>query len=201
MNADVPSIERIYMAKSFDSLIRRTTTNRTRRRAAKRTQELLGELLVIELHQLAGKSQREIAATLGIKQPSIAKLEKQSDMQISTLEKIVQALGANWKCLPAFPKVRSRSDDSEGIGEGRSLPTLEKCNCSDRRVFQRNRQRHRVGISTLHRRLGQLSGRRNRKRRLITCDALQTGDRQAKPLVAVANLDTITAEPEPQQRN
>jgi transcriptional regulator with XRE-family HTH domain len=92
------------MAKSFDALVRRTTTKRTRERAAKRTQELLGELLVSELRQLAGKSQREIAAALGIKQPSIAKIEKQSDMQISTLEKIVKALGGELEVVARFPK-------------------------------------------------------------------------------------------------
>jgi len=92
------------MAKSFDSLVRRTTTKRTRDRAAKRTKELLGELLVSELRQAAGKSQREVAATLGIKQPSIAKIEKQTDMQISTLEKIVKALGGELEVVARFPK-------------------------------------------------------------------------------------------------
>jgi transcriptional regulator with XRE-family HTH domain len=92
------------MAKSFDALVRRTTSKRTRQRAAKRTRELLAELLVSELRQLAGKSQREIAETLGIKQPSIAKLEKQSDMQISTLRKIVKALGGELEVFARFPK-------------------------------------------------------------------------------------------------
>lgn len=92
------------MAKSFDSLVRRHTTKRTRALAAKRTNDLLGELLVSELRRLAGKSQREVAATLGIKQPSIAKLEKQSDMQISTLQKIVKALGGELDIVARFPK-------------------------------------------------------------------------------------------------
>jgi len=81
------------MAKSFDQLVRRTTTRRTRQRAAKQTQELLAELPVSQLRLVLGKSQRELAAMLGIKQPSIAKLEKQSDMQISTLRTIIHALG------------------------------------------------------------------------------------------------------------
>ncbi len=92
------------MAKSFDSLVRRNTSKRTRGRAAKRTTELLGELLVSELRQLAGKSQREIAVALGIKQPSIAKIEKQDDMQISTLRRIVEALGGELEVVARFPK-------------------------------------------------------------------------------------------------
>jgi plasmid maintenance system antidote protein VapI len=92
------------MAKSFDDLVKRTTTKRTRAKAARRAQELLGELLLSELRRLAGKSQRQVADTLGIKQPSLSKLEKQSDMQVSTLRKIVKALGGELEVLAKFPK-------------------------------------------------------------------------------------------------
>jgi transcriptional regulator with XRE-family HTH domain len=92
------------MAKTFDELVKRTTTKKTRARAARRTQELLAELLLSEVRQLAGKSQRQVAEALGIKQPSLSKLEKQSDMQISTLQKIVKALGGELEVLAKFPK-------------------------------------------------------------------------------------------------
>jgi transcriptional regulator with XRE-family HTH domain len=91
------------MAKSFDALVMRTTNKRTRERAARRAQELLDEMLVSELRHLAGKSQREIAAILGIKQPSLSKLEKQSDMQISTLRGIIAALGGELEIVARFP--------------------------------------------------------------------------------------------------
>jgi plasmid maintenance system antidote protein VapI len=91
------------MAKSFDDLVERTTTKRTRQQATRRTQELLGELLVSELRTMAGKSQRELAKILGIKQPSLSKLENQSDMQISTLRRIVQALGGELEVVARFP--------------------------------------------------------------------------------------------------
>ena len=92
------------MAKSFDALVERTTTKRTRQRAARRTEELLGEMLVSELRQMAGKSQRELAKSLGIKQPSLSKLEKQSDIQISTLRRIVKALGGELEVVARFPR-------------------------------------------------------------------------------------------------
>ena len=92
------------MAKSFDELVKRTTTKKTQAKAARRTQELLGELLLSEVRQLAGKSQQEVADTLGMKQPSLSKLEKQADMQISTLRKIVKALGGELEVLARFPK-------------------------------------------------------------------------------------------------
>jgi transcriptional regulator with XRE-family HTH domain len=92
------------MAKSFDELVKRTTTKKTQAKASRRTQELLGELLLSEVRQLAGKSQQEVAETLGMKQPSLSKLEKQADMQISTLRKIVKALGGKLEILARFPK-------------------------------------------------------------------------------------------------
>src|SRR5476651_2145452 len=92
------------MAKSFDELVKRTATKKTQAKAARRAQELLGELLLSEVRQLAGKSQKEVAETLGMKQPSLSKLEKQADMQISTLRKIVKALGGELEVLARFPK-------------------------------------------------------------------------------------------------
>jgi DNA-binding XRE family transcriptional regulator len=104
------------MAKSFDELVKRTTTKRTRDKAAKRTQELLGELLLSECRQMAGKSQQEVADLLGIKQPSLSKLEKQRDMQISTLQKIVAALGGELEVLARFPKGTVRIEQFDPPG-------------------------------------------------------------------------------------
>lgn len=91
------------MAKSFDALVNRTTNKRTRQRAARRTRELLDEMLVGELRKLAGKTQGQVAKA-GIKQPSLSKLEKQSDMQISTLQRIVRALGGELEMVAQFPQ-------------------------------------------------------------------------------------------------
>lgn len=92
------------MAKSFDALVKRTTTRRVRGLAKGRARELLGELLLSEIRRQAGKSQGEVARALGIKQPSLSKLEKQSDMQVSTLRKIVKALGGRLEVIARFPK-------------------------------------------------------------------------------------------------
>jgi transcriptional regulator with XRE-family HTH domain len=92
------------MAKSFDAMVKQTTTKRTRQRAARRTQELLRELLLSEIRELAGKSQQQVADAIGIRQPSLSKLERQSDMQISTLQRIVKALGGKLEVIARFPK-------------------------------------------------------------------------------------------------
>lgn len=101
------------MAKSFDALVNRTTSKRTRQRAARRTQELLQDLLLSEIRQMAGKSQQQVADELGIKQPSLSKLERQSDMQISTLQRIVKALGGRLEVIAKFPKGTVRIEQFE----------------------------------------------------------------------------------------
>lgn len=120
------------MAKSFDALVKRTTTKTTRERASVRTRELLGELLVGELRQAVGKSQRELAKLLGIKQPSLSKLENQSDIQVSTLQKIVRALGGELDLVARFPtgSVRLRQYGSEYRGTTRRGTSKQKVRVS-----------------------------------------------------------------------
>lgn len=51
-----------------------------------RYQELKQEVEGLrELRQIAGKAQADIASALNIKQPSVSKIEKQTDMYLSTL--------------------------------------------------------------------------------------------------------------------
>lgn len=90
------------MAKSFDQLVKRTTTKKTRERAADRARQLIGEMLLSEVRKSTGKSQQQVAEALGIKQPSLSKLEKQSDMQISTLKRIIETLGGELEILARF---------------------------------------------------------------------------------------------------
>ena len=104
------------MAKTFDELVRRTTTKATRERAARRSRELLAELLLSEVRRLAGKSQRELAGALGIKQPSLSKLESQDDMQISTLQRIIEALGGELHLLARFPQATVRARQFDRLG-------------------------------------------------------------------------------------
>jgi transcriptional regulator with XRE-family HTH domain len=116
------------MAKSFDQLVNRTTTKKTRAKAARRTRELLGGLLLSEMRGLTGKTQRQVAAALGIKQPSLSKLEKQTDMQISTLRRIVKALGGELEVFAKFPKGSVKIDQFDSPSRTRhrerSQPSL-----------------------------------------------------------------------------
>jgi len=64
-----------------------------------------------ELRKVAGKAQADIAATLKIKQPSVSKIERQTDMYLSTLRSYVEAIGGELDVvvrLPSRPALRLR---------------------------------------------------------------------------------------------
>ncbi len=70
-----------------------------------------------ELRLTAGKAQTEIAAALNIRQPSVSKLEKQTDMHISTLRNYVEAIGGELELLIRLP--RGGGIRLSGVGESR----------------------------------------------------------------------------------
>jgi transcriptional regulator with XRE-family HTH domain len=72
-----------------------------RYRALKDEVESLGEL-----RKAAGKAQADIAATLKIKQPSVSKIEKQTDMYLSTLRSYVEAIGGELDLVVRLPSRR-----------------------------------------------------------------------------------------------
>jgi transcriptional regulator with XRE-family HTH domain len=60
-----------------------------------------------ELREAAGKAQAEIAASLKIKQPSVSKIEKQTDMYLSTLRNYVEAIGGKLDLVVRLPARRA----------------------------------------------------------------------------------------------
>ncbi len=68
-----------------------------------RTTELLQEMVLQELRQALKLTQEELAGRLGIKQASLSKLERQDDMRISTMQKLLQSMGAELVLVARFP--------------------------------------------------------------------------------------------------
>jgi ribosome-binding protein aMBF1 (putative translation factor) len=92
------------MAKRFDDLVSRTMSKASQKRAAERTKVLLREMLLSELRKATGYSQKKLATKLKMKQPSLSKLENAKDMQVTTLQKLVGALGGELEIVCKFPK-------------------------------------------------------------------------------------------------
>jgi transcriptional regulator with XRE-family HTH domain len=56
-----------------------------------------------ELRLLAERSQEQIADSLGIKQPSVHKIERQTDLYLSTLRRFVEAAGGELELRVTLP--------------------------------------------------------------------------------------------------
>ena len=72
-------------------------------RAKARAKEMMAEMLLSEIRRAVGLTQEELAASLGIRQPSLSRLESQDDMQISTLRRLVAALGGELEIIAHLP--------------------------------------------------------------------------------------------------
>lgn len=90
------------MAKKFAEL-RAKMSPETQARVEAKAQALLAEMPLNELRQARGLSQKELAEVLHVQQPSIAKMEKRTDMYISTLRSHIEAMGGQLEVIARFP--------------------------------------------------------------------------------------------------
>ncbi len=65
---------------------------------------MMADMLLAEVRKSVGLTQEELAATLGIQQPSLSKLENQDDMQISTPRRLIEALGGSLEIIAHMPR-------------------------------------------------------------------------------------------------
>ena len=89
------------MAKAFKQLREKMTPERQARAQAK-TSAMLADMALNELRQALDLSQEEMAKILKVKQPAISKIEKNTDMYISTLRRYIKALGGELEISARF---------------------------------------------------------------------------------------------------
>jgi DNA-binding XRE family transcriptional regulator len=81
------------MGRTLDEVMAGLPQDRQERIKARATQ-LHNEVEGLKaLRKLAQRSQEQIAQSLGIKQPSVVKIERQADLYLSTLRRFVEAAG------------------------------------------------------------------------------------------------------------
>ena len=90
------------MAKKFSEL-RNAMTLASRVQAEQQTQAMLAEMPLHELRRARGLSQKVLAETLHVQQPSVAKMERRTDMYISTLRSHIEAMGGELEVIARFP--------------------------------------------------------------------------------------------------
>lgn len=65
---------------------------------------MMTEMLLSEIRQAVGLTQEELASALEVKQPTLSRMESQGDMQISTLRRLVRALGGEVDIVVRLPQ-------------------------------------------------------------------------------------------------
>lgn len=104
------------MAKKFLKLRTGMSADAQAKSRAK-AQTMLQEMPLQELRLARGLSQKTLAEELHIQQPAVAKMEKRTDMYLSTLRNHIRAMGGELDIIARFPdgEVRiqnfSESDD------------------------------------------------------------------------------------------
>ena len=90
------------MAKSFKELKEEMSPER-RENIENRAQAILISMALQELRQTRHLTQQDLANILDVNQAALSKMEHQSDMRISTLRKLLSAMGGNLKIVAEFP--------------------------------------------------------------------------------------------------
>jgi len=73
------------------------------------------EMSLPELRQERNVSQEYLAASMNKKQPNLSKMERSSDMYVSTLCKFIQAMGGNLEIVAHFPDGEVRINQFENL--------------------------------------------------------------------------------------
>ncbi|MBI5074407.1 MAG: XRE family transcriptional regulator [Nitrospirae bacterium] len=104
------------MAKPFKTLLDKMSPEAIKA-IDQKTQQLLKELPLQELRQARHLSQMQLANVLHVQQGAISKLERRTDMYVSTLRSFIKAMGGDLKIIAQFPDGEIQINQFEEVGE------------------------------------------------------------------------------------
>lgn len=90
------------MAKSF-SVLRNAMDPKRVARNEKRAAAVLAAMELPELREVLDMTQEDLADRLSISQSNVSRLERRTDMLVSTLRQCVAALGGKLQLVAVFP--------------------------------------------------------------------------------------------------
>jgi transcriptional regulator with XRE-family HTH domain len=108
--------------RNFDDTLAKLSPE-VRAEAEALASQMIAEMALAELRAARDLSQEQLAKILNISQPAVAKIERQTDMYLSTLRNIVTAMGGTLELIAHFP---------EGDVRIRQLSLLAATECAPR---------------------------------------------------------------------
>ena len=100
----------------FSELTKDFTPERRRRIQAMKD-KLLADMPLHELRRARALTQQDLAETLKVNQPAVAKLEQRADMYVSSLRSYVEAVGGRLKIIAEFPEGEVTINNFSRLGE------------------------------------------------------------------------------------
>ena len=91
------------MSRNVNDVIRTLTSTQRKKVEARAAALIAEEMTLQELRRARKLTQVSVAKALGITQDSVSRLEKRSDILLSTLRKTVQVMGGNLSLVAEFP--------------------------------------------------------------------------------------------------
>ena len=100
----------------FSELTKNFTPERRRRVKLMKT-KLLTDMPLHELRRARALTQQELAETLNVNQPAVAKLEQRTDVYVSSLRSYIEAVGGRLKIIAEFPDGEVTITNFSHLGE------------------------------------------------------------------------------------
>src|SRR5487761_277882 len=101
------------MARKFSDLTKKMSA-KDRAEVKARSAKLLAELPLEQLRSARSLTQTNMAQALGVNQSAVSKIERRTDMYLSTLRSYVEAMGGSLEIRAVFPDGSVRVDLSSG---------------------------------------------------------------------------------------
>jgi len=90
-------------------------SNDAQKKAIQKAEKLMAEMPLNELRVAKQMSQDTIAKILNKKQANISRLEKNTDMYISTLKRYIEAMGGSLEIRAIFPEGQIKINQFQNI--------------------------------------------------------------------------------------
>ena len=108
------------MAKSFKKLQAKMPPA-ARARSEAKARKMIEEMALDELRAARDLTQEHLSKILGVRQAAVSKLERRTDMYISTLSDFIRAMGGTLEIRAIFPDGNVRIKQ---FGKAQSFPRL-----------------------------------------------------------------------------
>ena len=102
------------MAKPFN-ILKQKMSPAARARAQEQTAKMLEELPLYELRTARSMTQENLARILGVNQAAVSKMERRTDMYVSTLREFIAAMGGDLEITARFPGGSVRINQFEDV--------------------------------------------------------------------------------------